>query len=289
MLARAPVPGRVWVFAFGSLIWNPAFHFVERRTARVHGFHRQFCLQLRAGRGSPERPGLMLSLESGGSCAGVVYRLGEGTESDRARRPLATRDAHARLSPGLGATRARPTVREPAIAFTVNRHHDRYVPGLDEATVARLARHGGGRPRPLLRLPVRHRRAPAPARHPGSPARGARGARARSARRSLSAPVAGAAGRPGSPHGALAAVISRMRFRVSTGAGRSRTLRVTLPARPASNQRVQEEIVHGTSSQARHRRSDRRRRIRRRLGGSPPAREGLPGPRLRAQGRGRGA
>lgn len=75
ILARAPRPGRIWVFAFGSLIWNPAFHFVERRTARIHGFHRQFCLWARAGRGSPERPGLMLSLEPGGSCAGVAYRL----------------------------------------------------------------------------------------------------------------------------------------------------------------------------------------------------------------------
>src|SRR3970282_2098648 len=73
-LARAPRPGRIWVFAFGSLIWNPAFHFVERRTARIHGFHRQFCLWSRAGRGSPERPGLMLSLGSGGSCSGVAYR-----------------------------------------------------------------------------------------------------------------------------------------------------------------------------------------------------------------------
>ena len=62
MLARAPAPGRVWVFAFGSLIWNPAFHHVERRVARVHGWHRQFCLWVKAGRGTPEQPGLMLSL-----------------------------------------------------------------------------------------------------------------------------------------------------------------------------------------------------------------------------------
>ncbi|MGH8722571.1 MAG: gamma-glutamylcyclotransferase, partial [Burkholderiales bacterium] len=61
ILQCAPRPGRIWVFAFGSLMWNPAFHFAERRTARIYGFHRQFCLWSRAGRGSPERPGLMLS------------------------------------------------------------------------------------------------------------------------------------------------------------------------------------------------------------------------------------
>src|SRR6185436_7098156 len=75
ILAQAPRPGRIWVFAFGSLIWNPSFHLVESRTARIHGFYRQFCLWTRAGRGSPERPGLVLALESGGSCAGVAYRL----------------------------------------------------------------------------------------------------------------------------------------------------------------------------------------------------------------------
>src|SRR6185436_12626271 len=68
MLARTPRPDRVWVFGFGSLIWNPAFHFAERRTALVHGFHRQFCLWSKAGRGSPKSPGLMLGLERGGSC-----------------------------------------------------------------------------------------------------------------------------------------------------------------------------------------------------------------------------
>src|SRR5262249_43339941 len=44
ILAHAPRSGGVWVFGYGSLMWNPAFHFAEERTARVHGFHRQFCL-----------------------------------------------------------------------------------------------------------------------------------------------------------------------------------------------------------------------------------------------------
>ena len=143
MLARAPRPGRVWIFAFGSLIWNPAFHFVERRTARIHGFHRQFCLWARAGRGSPELPGLMLSLEPGGSCTGVAYRLSRraaATELDvlwrremitTAYRPVWT---IARTSKGA----------EPAIAFSANRGHDRYVPGLEDAVVARYLATGAG-------------------------------------------------------------------------------------------------------------------------------------------------
>ena len=65
----------LWVFAYGSLIWNPAFHHAECRPARLHGYHRRFCLRTHLGRGTPERPGLMLGLETGGSCTGVAYRI----------------------------------------------------------------------------------------------------------------------------------------------------------------------------------------------------------------------
>src|SRR5262249_52822351 len=60
----AAAPGReVWVFAYGSLIWNPCFGFVERRIAHVAGHHRRFCLLVRRFRGTPEQPGLMLALD----------------------------------------------------------------------------------------------------------------------------------------------------------------------------------------------------------------------------------
>lgn len=144
MLANAPRPGRVWVFAFGSLIWNPAFHYIERRTARIHGFHRQFCLWSRAGRGSPERPGLMLSLESGGSCTGVAYRLGkDAIESELDvvwRREMFT------MAYRPVWTMARtPEGPEPVIAFSANRAHERYAPGLEEEVVARYLATGAGR------------------------------------------------------------------------------------------------------------------------------------------------
>jgi cation transport protein ChaC len=66
----------VWVFANGSLIWNPIFPVVERRTASVHGFHRAFCLSSPIGRGTREQPGLMLGLAAGGSCKGLVLKIG---------------------------------------------------------------------------------------------------------------------------------------------------------------------------------------------------------------------
>jgi cation transport protein ChaC len=68
----------VWVFAYGSLMWNPEFAFAEARAGFLHGYHRSFCLYSRDYRGTPEHPGLVLGLDRGGSCRGIVYRLPPG-------------------------------------------------------------------------------------------------------------------------------------------------------------------------------------------------------------------
>ena len=75
LVASAP-PGDFWVFAYGSLIWNPAFDYTESRLADARGWRRTFCLGWDYRfRGNREQPGLMLALDRGGRCRGVVYRL----------------------------------------------------------------------------------------------------------------------------------------------------------------------------------------------------------------------
>jgi cation transport protein ChaC len=74
LLQQKP-PGPLWIFAYGSLIWKPAFAAVEHRRATAFGWHRAFCLELTRWRGSPQQPGLMMGLQRSGSCRGVVYRL----------------------------------------------------------------------------------------------------------------------------------------------------------------------------------------------------------------------
>ncbi len=68
-------PDELWIFAYGSLIWNPEFEFLESRRATAAGWHRSFCLRLTRWRGTRELPALMLALDRGGSCNGVAYRL----------------------------------------------------------------------------------------------------------------------------------------------------------------------------------------------------------------------
>jgi len=65
----------VWVFAYGSLMWNPALDFDAREHAVLHGWHRSFCLRMVSGRGSPSAPGRMLAVERGGVTHGVALRL----------------------------------------------------------------------------------------------------------------------------------------------------------------------------------------------------------------------
>lgn len=75
MLQGYPSDQDIWIFAYGSLIWNPIFRFLDRQVGSIYGWHRQFCLWAPLGRGTPDRPGLVLGLERGGSCRGIVYRL----------------------------------------------------------------------------------------------------------------------------------------------------------------------------------------------------------------------
>lgn len=76
----------LWLFAYGSLIWRPAFTFAEARRGTLHGWHRSFCLEIRRWRGTPQQPGLMLALERGGRCDGVAYRLDESSHREQIRR-----------------------------------------------------------------------------------------------------------------------------------------------------------------------------------------------------------
>lgn len=65
----------MFVFAYGSLIWRPGFDHLDARPALLRGWHRRFCIWSRHYRGTPEAPGLVLGLDRGGSCHGVVFEV----------------------------------------------------------------------------------------------------------------------------------------------------------------------------------------------------------------------
>ena len=135
MIETAPSRDSIWVFGYGSLIWNPAVHFTEKLRGKVHGYHRRFCLWSTIGRGSPSKPGLMLGLERGGSCNGIFYKIDRRevrSELDIVfRRELIT----AAYRPTWVTARISDKSRFKAIAFVINRNHNRYAGTLDDETV----------------------------------------------------------------------------------------------------------------------------------------------------------
>ena len=74
-LAGHDLTGGVWLFAYGSLMWNPLIEVAERRLGTAFGYHRRLCIWTDLGRGSPSRPGLMLALDRGGACRGLLLRV----------------------------------------------------------------------------------------------------------------------------------------------------------------------------------------------------------------------
>jgi len=134
----------VWIFGYGSLMWNPAFHYLERRPALLHGWHRSFCLWTPLGRGSPDNPGLVLGLDRGGSCCGIAYRIAaEDRESE-----LALVWQREMVADGYRPRWARVRCREGqtrAIVWVINRDGQRYAGKLPADAVARTLSTAEGR------------------------------------------------------------------------------------------------------------------------------------------------
>ena len=120
-------PGdEVWIFAYGSLMWNPALEFAEASPCSVEGWRRSFCFWTPLGRGTPELPGLMLALEGGGNCEGIAYRLAP----DRVRSELEILWNREMLSGFYQArwvpTRLRDGRTVTAVTFVVDTAHCQY-------------------------------------------------------------------------------------------------------------------------------------------------------------------
>ena len=138
LLDGRPPDGEVWVFAYGSLIWKPACDSVEQRVAVAPGWHRAFCLGWdRRFRGTKEQPGLMLALDRGGACKGLVQRLppdAVGANLDK----LLRREMHMKPSPFPPRWVSVRTADGPlrAITFAMDRNSDAYVAGLSTEEIA---------------------------------------------------------------------------------------------------------------------------------------------------------
>jgi cation transport protein ChaC len=136
----------LWVFAYGSLMWRPGFAFVERGQAKLFGAHRGLCVFSHVHRGTPERPGLVLGLDRGGTCRGIAYRVLAAQRAAtlaylRAREQV-TMVYRETIRPLVLLTHPERRVR--AVCYIVDRGHPQYAGRLDLATQLHLVRQGHG-------------------------------------------------------------------------------------------------------------------------------------------------
>jgi cation transport protein ChaC len=130
--------GDFWVFGYGSLMWRPGFAHTETRRARLFGYRRSLCVSSFVYRGTPERRGLVLGLDRGGSCVGLAFHVPRELRDEVLAylrdRELVTsvyleRILPVRLDGGDIVT---------AVTYVVDRMHEQYAGALDEASAAQI-------------------------------------------------------------------------------------------------------------------------------------------------------
>lgn len=141
-LTLAP-PGDLYVFAYGSLMWSPGFAYRRAEYGHVHGYRRRLAVFSHYYRGTPEAPGLVLGLDSSGSCCGVIYRIAAADKTNVIRylfrREMFTDiylPRYVRVSDG--------TVRRMALTFVVHKNSPQYAPPMPDTQAAAIIRHARG-------------------------------------------------------------------------------------------------------------------------------------------------
>jgi glutathione-specific gamma-glutamylcyclotransferase len=126
LLFEAP-PGPTWLFAIGSLLWKPACEVADGHRAVVCGWHRSFCFRVPRFRGTVDQPGLMMALDRGGQCQGMILQIASPIEQslNKLIRREMTVKPMVNVPRWLTAQTSQGVVR--AIGFTANRQDQRYA------------------------------------------------------------------------------------------------------------------------------------------------------------------
>jgi len=143
---RLPLPrGDLWIFGYGSLMWDPGFPYVQWAPALIYGYHRALCISSNRWRGTPERPGLVLGLDRGGACRGIAFLVARA-DAGPALEALWAREMRRRVyRPQLLRARL-PGKEVQVLAFVADPKHASYAGHLSiEQTAERIANCRGAR------------------------------------------------------------------------------------------------------------------------------------------------
>lgn len=134
-----------YIFAYGSLIWNPGFSFREKQMAHLRGYHRSLCVYSRHYRGTEEVPGLVLGLDRGGACKGIVYHVEDAVWADvlayvRARELISGVYVEVQRHVQLQGEDKKVW----ALTYVVNHQHPQYAGKLELDEIAKFVAQGQG-------------------------------------------------------------------------------------------------------------------------------------------------
>ncbi|GGE51086.1 gamma-glutamylcyclotransferase [Agaricicola taiwanensis] len=134
----------LWVFGYGSLLWNPGFSFQEAHGARLTGYHRALCIYSHRYRGTPDKPGLVLGLDRGGSCHGLAFRVAHA-DAPVVRNYLRDREMlNGVYLEGFRRVRLTDGTAVRALCYVADRSHRQYAGHLDREQRLAIARTGAG-------------------------------------------------------------------------------------------------------------------------------------------------
>lgn len=145
--ARCPAlpSGDLWVFGYGSLMWDPGFEFSRSAPALLYGYHRAFCVYSTRYRGTPERPGLVLGLDRGGCCRGIAFLVAE-RQIERVLDDLWVREMLRFVYTPRLVPIAVDGTKVNALTFVSNRSHEGYAGRLELEEMAQtIAECSGAR------------------------------------------------------------------------------------------------------------------------------------------------
>ncbi len=154
--------GEVWVFAYGSLMWDPGFAYLEAYPALLRGYHRAFCIYSFVYRGTEARPGLVLGLDRGGACRGMAYRIAAAKRAgvlDTLDAREKVTDVYVRRAVPITVGRLPGGLKVTAHTYVADREHRQYAGKQTLKDPAALIAQGtgtGGSNRDYLESTVNH-------------------------------------------------------------------------------------------------------------------------------------
>ncbi len=135
MLKGMNLKDGVWVFGYGSLMWNPDFLLAEKRTGTVTGYNRHLCLKSIVYRGTPDYHGLVFGLDKGYSCQGMVYRIAEvNIHSEMQKIWEREMFAGTYIPSWVNVTTKQGSIS--AVTFVINHEHEHYIPDIELEEIA---------------------------------------------------------------------------------------------------------------------------------------------------------